>query len=272
MSTRLSLSSYGLVVLAAVGLVVSDTRVTSASDVPVRTALNALTCGDADSDGSVTSTDALLALQAGVSAVYCDPCLCDTSGSNGVTATDALMILNTAVGVDIGVACNACAASVCGDFSRTPFRGAPLGTSVHVADCLLLDPDPNDLESYISVTITKALDTWIAPVPDATVLIDNRGCDCGFLRADSRAAAATTTTLGSCNCMVGVIVQSPEALALVETYIDLVDGDCGDFVGSGTVLIDGGVEEECDDGNQVSGDGCSAECRLEPDPPILQGK
>jgi len=228
----------------------------------------------------VTSTDALLALQAGVGVLYCDDCLCDASGGNAVTATDALMVLQAAVGVDLSFDCATCEASVCGDSVRTPFRGAPLGTTIDVADwCLLLDADPNDLERDITVTITKALDTWLMPVAGVTTSIRNRGCDCGFLRAEHHAngqatttpalGSVTTSTLGFCNCMVGVRAESPVPLALVEAYIDLYDGDCGDFVGAGTVLVDGGVEEECDDGNLTPGDGCSAECRLEPDEPLL---
>lgn len=246
---------------------------------PAVAVLSPLSCGDANRDGSVTSTDALLALQAGIGVVYCDDCLCDASGGSGVTATDALMLLQNAVGGQVPVACAACESSVCGDSARTPFRGAPLGTTVDVTDwCLLLDADPNNLERDITVTITKALDTWLMPVDGVTASIRNRGCDCGFLRDESRAegmatttpalGSTTTSTLEFCNCMVGVRAHSSVPLAVVETYIDLYDGDCGDFVGSGTVTVDGGVEEECDDGNLTSGDGCSAECRIELEPPF----
>jgi cysteine-rich repeat protein len=274
-SARFALSLSGWFVLVAVGLVASDSGMAAAADGPVCSAPSGFACGDADRDGSVTSTDALLALQAGVGAIYCDRCLCNTSGGNGVTATDALIILSRAVGGEGGLNCEECSASVCADGTRTAFRGTPLGTTVTLADfCLLLWVDPNNVEQYVTVTITKALDTWIEPVPDVAVSIRNRGCDCGFLHADAGVDAAatttttaggvTTTTLGFCNCMVTIQAESAVPLALVEAYIDLYDGDCGEFVGSGTVLVDCGVEEECDDGNQVSGDGCSAECRLEP--------
>lgn len=239
-------------------------------------ALSPLSCGDADRDGSVTSTDALLALQAGIGVVYCDDCLCDASGGSGVTATDSLMLLQSAVGGQAPLDCTACDASVCGDSTRTPFRGAPLGTTVDVTDwCLLLGADPNNIERDITVAITKALDTWLGPVEGVTARIRDRGCDCfDYLREESRAqhrdtttpalGSVTTTTLQFCNCMAGVTVESPVPLALVETYIQLADGDCGDFVGQGTITVDGGVEEECDDGNLASGDGCSSECRIEP--------
>jgi len=271
-------SSRLLVTVVAAGLVLLVSQAAPASDGPICAALGALACGDADNDGSVTSTDALLALQAGVGTLYCDDCLCDASGTSSVTATDALMLLQSAVGGEVPLSCEVCATSVCGDAVRTPFRGAPLGTTVDVADwCLLLDADPNDLERDITVTVTKALDTWLAPVAGVTTSIRNRGCDCGFLRADVRAdglstttpalGSVTTSTLGFCNCMVGVRAHSPVPLALVEAFIDLYDGDCGDFIGSGTVIVDGGVEEECDDGNLTTGDGCSAECRIETQSP-----
>lgn len=265
-----------LVSLAAAGLVVVDASAAPATDGPMCAALGALACGDANRDGFVTSTDALVALQASVDALYCDDCLCDPSGGSSVTATDALILLQAATGGEVPFNCATCDASVCGDSTRTPFRGAPLATTLTLADsCLLLWVDPNNVEDYVTVTITKALDTWLAPVDDVSASIVNRGCDCGFLRGEAARAgvAATTTTqdgvttstLGFCNCMVRVTAESPVPLALVEAFIDLYDGDCGDFVGSGTVLVDGGVEEECDDGNLAPGDGCSAQCRLETD-------
>ena len=276
MSARFSrLCGRLLVSVAVAGLVVAGTGGAHASDGPICAAVTALECGDPNHDGSVTSTDALLALNASVDALYCDGCLCDASGGSTVTATDALVLLQAATGGEVTLQCAACEASVCGDSTRTPFRGAPLTGTITLADfCLLLWVDPNNVEDYVTVTITKALDTWLEPVNDVTTSIRNRGCDCGFLRGDAPrdALAATTTTqggvtttsLGFCNCMVDVEAEAPVPLAVVEAFIDLYDGDCGDFVGSGTVLIDGGVEEECDDGNVVPGDGCSAQCRLEP--------
>jgi len=261
--------------VVAAGLVSLHARTVPASDGPICAALGALACGDADNDGTVTSTDALLALNASVGALYCDGCLCDASGGSSVTATDALIVLQAATGGAVPLDCAACVASVCGDFIRTAFRGAPITGTITLAEfCLLLDVDPNDLEAYVTVTITKALDTWLDPVNGVTASIRSRGCDCGFLRGDtSREGEAvtttmqggvTTTSLGFCNCMVDVEAEAPAPLALVEAFIDLYDGDCGDFVGSGTVVVDGGVEEECDDGNVTPGDGCSAECRIEP--------
>jgi cysteine-rich repeat protein len=277
MRIRLSLSLSTLVMFTVLAAVVPE------SGAPALAALSPLSCGDADRDGAVTSTDALLALQAGIGVVYCDDCLCDASGGSGVTATDALMLLQSSVGGQALLECTACEASVCGDSTRTPFRGALLGTTVDVTDwCLLLGADPNNIERDITVTITKALDTWLTPVDGVTASIRDRGCDCfDYLREEPRAerretttpapGSVTTTTLQFCNCMAGVAVESPVPLALVETYIRLADGDCGDFVGEGTISVDGGVEEECDDGNLVAGDGCSPECRLEPRAPTGQG-
>jgi cysteine-rich repeat protein len=279
MATKVHVCRHGsrrLVAVIAAVLVLLVERVAPASDAPICAALGALACGDADNDGTVTSTDALLALNASVGVLYCDGCLCDASGGSSVTATDALIVLQAATGGAVPLDCAVCEVSVCGDFIRTVFRGAPItGTITLAGFCLLLDVDPHDLDTYVTVTITKALDTWLEPVDGVTASIRSRGCDCGFLRADAPREGAmlttttqdgvTTTSLGFCNCMVDVEAEAPVPLALVEAFIDLYDGDCGDFVGSGTVLVDGGVEEECDDGNLTSGDGCSPECRIEPD-------
>jgi len=62
-------------------------------------------CGDANSDGVRTATDALIALQTGVGANNCAPCVCDVSGMNGVAATDALVILQFSVGQAVALNC-----------------------------------------------------------------------------------------------------------------------------------------------------------------------
>ena len=66
------------------------------------------TCGDADVDGSVTATDALFALQAGVGAAECVECRCDVNAAGGVSATDALLILRAAVGEPVTLTCPPC--------------------------------------------------------------------------------------------------------------------------------------------------------------------
>jgi hypothetical protein len=55
-------------------------------------------CGDANEDGSITATDALIALRTAVGQGSCQLCLCDTNDSASVTATDALAILRFTVG------------------------------------------------------------------------------------------------------------------------------------------------------------------------------
>jgi hypothetical protein len=67
-----------------------------------------LLCGDADVDGRVAATDALLALQAGVGAAECSECRCDVNAAGGVSATDALLILQAAVGQPVTLACPPC--------------------------------------------------------------------------------------------------------------------------------------------------------------------
>src|SRR5690606_4693628 len=41
-----------------------------------------------------------------------------------------------------------------------------------------------------------------------------------------------------------------------------VGDECGPYCGDGRIDTD--LEEECDDGNSQSGDGCSADCKVEP--------
>jgi hypothetical protein len=65
-------------------------------------------CGDADMNGSLTATDALIALATAVGGGTCDPCLCDVLNSDGVTATDALAILAAAVGQGAEFVCPMC--------------------------------------------------------------------------------------------------------------------------------------------------------------------
>jgi hypothetical protein len=55
-------------------------------------------CGDADSGGSVTARDGLLALLAATGAVGCPLRTCDVDADGMVTATDALRILRRALG------------------------------------------------------------------------------------------------------------------------------------------------------------------------------
>jgi len=67
-----------------------------------------VTCGDADADGKVSATDALLVLRASVGAAECAECRCDVNAVGGVSATDALLILRAAVGQPVSLACPSC--------------------------------------------------------------------------------------------------------------------------------------------------------------------
>jgi hypothetical protein len=77
-----------------------------ASDVFVSTAVVS-PCGDANDDGAVSATDALIALQAAIGLVACEPARCNVDGSGDVSASDALAILNVAVGIAFTFACPA---------------------------------------------------------------------------------------------------------------------------------------------------------------------
>jgi hypothetical protein len=68
-------------------------------------------CGDADSDGVVASTDALIALYAAVGSAFCAPCVCDVNASGAITATDAQSVLAAAVGLPVELVCPACSDS-----------------------------------------------------------------------------------------------------------------------------------------------------------------
>jgi hypothetical protein len=59
--------------------------------------------GDANGDGTVSASDALLTLAAAISAGTCELCICDVNGDGSITATDALIVLNLAVGLPVDI-------------------------------------------------------------------------------------------------------------------------------------------------------------------------
>jgi len=65
-------------------------------------------CGDADSNGTVTSTDALVTLRASIGAGTCEACVCDVDSSGTVSAPDAQRILKAAVGNPVDLTCPLC--------------------------------------------------------------------------------------------------------------------------------------------------------------------
>ena len=65
-------------------------------------------CGQPVSTGvSPTAVDALTALRAGVGLSECDLAICDVDSNCQVTATDAMAIMSAAVGMPVGLACDA---------------------------------------------------------------------------------------------------------------------------------------------------------------------
>jgi len=66
---------------------------------------DASTCGDANGDGSITATDALVILRAAVGAAACEPVSCDVDDNGSVSATDALAVLRAAVGAAVTLTC-----------------------------------------------------------------------------------------------------------------------------------------------------------------------
>ena len=65
------------------------------------------TCGDVNTDGNISATDALLALKAAVGSRSCPLSACDANGSMSLSAGDALLILKVAVGTPTAMDCPA---------------------------------------------------------------------------------------------------------------------------------------------------------------------
>jgi len=62
-------------------------------------------CGDADEDGDLDPTDALLALRAAVGLGQCPATSCDVNANGQLTAIDALIILKSSVGLPVILDC-----------------------------------------------------------------------------------------------------------------------------------------------------------------------
>jgi trimeric autotransporter adhesin len=65
----------------------------------------AVACGDVNDSGTVTTSDALLALRASVGSFACSELVCDANGNGSVTSSDALLLLRTAVGQSVTLNC-----------------------------------------------------------------------------------------------------------------------------------------------------------------------
>lgn len=88
---------------------VSDGCIEEPSGLPgcttTTTTLPAVLCGDANGNGMIQASDALLALRAAVGSSQCDLAACDVNDSGKVTASDALSILKAAVGQAVELHC-----------------------------------------------------------------------------------------------------------------------------------------------------------------------
>lgn len=76
-----------------------------AIDIAFPFAWTPMVCGDANHNGEVQATDALIALRAGVSAATCAVALCDVDSSGGINASDALRILTRSVNPSFVLTC-----------------------------------------------------------------------------------------------------------------------------------------------------------------------
>ena len=79
----------------------SETTTTSTSS----TTMPSATCGDANEDGEIKASDALMALRTAVGDSDCPATRCDADSSGAVTASDAQRILKYAVGDDVELSC-----------------------------------------------------------------------------------------------------------------------------------------------------------------------
>jgi hypothetical protein len=65
-------------------------------------------CGDASGDGNVSAADGQVALRTAVGSAQCEACRCDVNLSNSITTSDALLILRAGVGQSVLLACPFC--------------------------------------------------------------------------------------------------------------------------------------------------------------------
>ena len=64
-------------------------------------------CGDANTDGNISTPDALLTLRAAVGIGRCPAVICDVNAPGGVASSDALILLKKAVGQNVSLNCPA---------------------------------------------------------------------------------------------------------------------------------------------------------------------
>lgn len=83
---------------------------TTSSTLPPTTTLECMdcdVCGDANGDGSIRASDALITLRAAVGQLECALARCDANGDGKVRAGDALRLLQFAVGLAVELLCSA---------------------------------------------------------------------------------------------------------------------------------------------------------------------
>jgi len=78
------------------------------SDLEVAEIVCTIFCGDANTDGNVTATDALIILRKAIGTdLTCPLARCDTNGDSSIVSSDALRALRFAVGQDVTLECPA---------------------------------------------------------------------------------------------------------------------------------------------------------------------
>jgi hypothetical protein len=95
--------------LATTTTVIGDTTSTVPNSTSTTTTTTTLVddglCGDADDNGSITASDALLALRTAIGGAHCPLARCDTNGDGFINTTDSLRILRKAVGIGGALDC-----------------------------------------------------------------------------------------------------------------------------------------------------------------------
>ncbi len=84
----------------------TSTTESSSTTFETTTTLPGFLCGDANHDGDVTASDALLALRTAVGTGQCDLLDCDLDGNLMVATRDALAILRLSAGLNVPFACS----------------------------------------------------------------------------------------------------------------------------------------------------------------------
>jgi len=182
-------------------------------------------CGSADGDSDVTTTDALLIMQAATGSLDCEPCICEVDGSGTITTTDALLVLSASINPAVELFCPSCGLTpttipaLPGALLTVSIDAAP-GASGSVADgdgnisCV-----PGCDQFYtenVKVQLTAAaasgsvFDGWSGDVPSS--------CESAKLCSEDLSTSCTATS--ECSTAGGVCDSFPPNVCIFRTGQD----------------------------------------------------